>query len=160
MWPLCRAVSSIRCRSTGSDSQLSVPWDGCPGPAGPPAATAAPVLRQQPRDGDAQRQAHLRVRVVRGGRRVVLLAGQDYPDPVVLHPAQMADQAGSRGHDARLGHGQLRAGGHPAALRASPLRPVTTRIAIEPSMRCIPGPTWPTATAWTPLSRRNRATRA
>ena len=39
-------------------------------------------------------------------------------------------------------------GAHPAAraaLRASPLRPVTTRTAIEPSMRCIPGPTWWTA---------------
>ncbi len=61
------------------------------------------------------------------------------------------------------GHGQRRAGGHPAAwaaLRASPLRPVTTRIAIEPSMRCMPGPTWWTTIAWTPLSRRNRATRA
>ena len=54
-------------------------------------------------------------------------------------------------------------GAHPAvlaALRASPPRPSTTRIAIEPSMRCMPGPTWWTAIAWIWLSRRNRATRA
>ena len=40
--------------------------------------------------------------------------------------------------------------GHPAAhaaLRASPPRPVTTRIAIDSSMRCMPGPTWRTAIA-------------
>ncbi len=56
-----------------------------------------------------------------------------------------------------------RVGIHPAvlaALRASPPRPSTTRIAIEPSMRCMPGPTWWTAIAWIWLSRRNRATRA
>ena len=61
----------------------------------------------------------------------------------------------------RCGGGQAAA--HPparAALRASPPRPVTSRIAIESSMRCIPGPTWPTAIACTWLSRRNRATRA
>jgi hypothetical protein len=56
-----------------------------------------------------------------------------------------------------------RAGTHPAAvaaLRASPPRPSMTRIAIEASIRCMPGPTWRTAIAWTWLSRRNRATRA
>ena len=47
-----------------------------------------------------------------------------------------------------------------AALRASPPRPVTIRVPIEPSMRCIPGPTCSAATACTWLSRRNRATRA
>ena len=47
-----------------------------------------------------------------------------------------------------------------AALRASPLTPVTSRMSIEPSMRSIPGPTWWAAIAWTWLSRRNRAIRA
>ena len=52
----------------------------------------------------------------------------------------------------RCGAQPSRAASHPAApaaLRASPPRPSMTRIAIEPSMRRMPGPTWRTATAWT-----------
>jgi hypothetical protein len=55
------------------------------------------------------------------------------PGFVVLDPATPSDL---RDHSAAR-----------AALRASPPRPVTVRIDIEASMRCMPGPTWCTAIA-------------
>ncbi len=71
-------------------------------------AAAGPVLGQQPGEGDVQPEAHLRVGVILRGRRRVILAEQDDPDPVVLHPAQMADQGGDRGERRA---GQRRAAG-------------------------------------------------
>jgi hypothetical protein len=71
-------------------------------------AAASPVLGQQPGQGDVQPEAHLRVGVILRGRRRVILAEQDDPDPVVLHPAQMADQGGDRGERRA---GQRRAAG-------------------------------------------------
>ena len=99
------------------------------------------------------------------------------PPPAHPHPAtrQLSPLVAARARTARIlaspvpsarstaSSANVAGAAHPAAqaaLRASPPRPVTSRIAIEPSMRCIPGPTWPTAIACIWLSRRNRATRA